>query len=227
MRSTRRRRRYLPSGFPTIYDGVNLWVSDTETGESRPVCKAGPCWRGSWSPSGRELAYYSNESGAPALWIYDVVSRGARRIGPAVVKVKISPGDAAVWSHDGGTIYAQVPPPVQVPAPATGEGSKPSPTPVATAERAAVTVFRTRMPKTTAPHGSGAGSGTGSGDELNAFTRKENEGSFVAIDVASGSAHVVIPYDAVPPPSAIRLAGCPRGSRGPPGWRRSASVDRS
>ena len=188
--------RFLPGGFPTIYDGVNLWVSDTETGESHSVCKAGPCWRGSWSPSSRQLAYYSNESGAPALWIYDVASRGARRIGPAVVKVKIVRGDAAVWSRDGRTIYAQVPPP------ARSEAGKPSPQPVAAASRPSVAVLRTRAQKSAAPRGHAEGDG----EEINAFIRGENEGSFVAIDVASGSERVVIPYDAVPPPSAIRLS---------------------
>src|SRR5258706_3774568 len=188
--------RFLPNGFPPFYDGVNLWVSDTETGESHPVCKAGPCWRGSWSPSSRELAYYSNEGGAPALWIYDVASRGTRHVGPAVVKVKLVRGDAAVWSLDGRTLYAQIPPPAR-----SGAG-KPSPQPVAAAAGPSVTVLRTHVPKSAAPHGHGEGDG----EELNAFIRGENEGSFLAIDVASGSARVVIPYDAVPPPSAIRLS---------------------
>src|SRR5258708_19799185 len=52
---------YLPSGFVSIFAGVNLWVSSVETGEARPVCKTGPCWRRSRSPSRPPLSPYSHQ----------------------------------------------------------------------------------------------------------------------------------------------------------------------
>src|SRR5258708_370352 len=81
---------YLPSGFISIFAGVNLWVSSVETGEARPVCQIGPCLRGSWSPSSRPLAFYSHRKGAPPLLGYDLASRSPHHPGPGVVPVRLS-----------------------------------------------------------------------------------------------------------------------------------------
>src|SRR5689334_411649 len=64
----------LPDGFPTVLFGFNLSLGNIDTGESRALCAKGPCWRGSFSPDNRQLAYYSYEDGAPSVWVYDIAS---------------------------------------------------------------------------------------------------------------------------------------------------------
>jgi dipeptidyl aminopeptidase/acylaminoacyl peptidase len=92
----------LPNGFPAVYFGVNLALGGIEGGEPRAICAKGPCWRGSFSPDSRQLAYYSNEDRSPTVWIYDVLSGAKRRL--ADIRPRLS-SDRALWSPDGKTLY--------------------------------------------------------------------------------------------------------------------------
>lgn len=115
----------LPNGFPPVYFGVNLFLGNIEGGEPRAICSKGPCWRGSFSPDSRQLAYYSNEDGTPSVWVYDVSSGAKRRL--ADVRPRMT-SDRAVWSADGKTLYVM--------------GTRPS-RQQATVKSEAVKVFRT------------------------------------------------------------------------------------
>jgi dipeptidyl aminopeptidase/acylaminoacyl peptidase len=185
--------RYLPSGFMPRFAGLNLWVSTIETGEARPVCKAGPCWRGSWSPSSRQLAFYSNEEGAPALWVYDLASGSAHPLGPAVVALRPS-ADRPIWSPDGRTIYVLLPPPGK-PA-----GKQPASPVAAVAGQPTVTVSRTRA--ASAPASSAKAPDA---DDVNKETR-EHVATMAAIDVATGKTRSLVSYDAEPGPYFMRLS---------------------
>jgi len=180
---------YLPNGFVSIFAGVNLWVSNVETGESRPICKTGPCWRGSWSPSSRQLAFYSNEEGAPALWVYDLVSGSARHLGPPVVEVRLG-SDRPIWSPDGRTIYVMLPAPRKRPA-------EKQATVAAAAAQPGVAYSRTRA--------ASAPSSPLVSDPLNSKIR-EHVASLAAIDVATGKTRTLVSYDAEPPPYFMRLS---------------------
>jgi dipeptidyl aminopeptidase/acylaminoacyl peptidase len=185
---------YLPSGFMPSFAGVGLWVSSVETGEARPVCKTGPCWRGSWSPSSRQLAFYSDEEGAPALWLYDLASGSAHHLGPAVVGLRLT-SDRPIWSPDGKTIYVLLPPPAQNPD--KKQAASPA---AAVAGQPTVTVSRTRAASAPATPATAPDA-----DELNKEIR-EHVVSLAAIDVATGQTRSLVPYDAEPPPYFMRLS---------------------
>lgn len=185
---------YLPSGFVSIFAGVNLWVSSVETGEARPVCKTGPCWRGSWSPSSRQLAYYSNEEGAPALWVYDLASGSAHHLGPPVVALRLA-SDRPIWSPDGRTIYVLLPPPPVKPA-----GKQPAAPVAAVAGQPTVTVSRSRAASAPASPAKAPDD-----DDFNKKAR-EHVVTLAAIDVATGKTRSLVSYDAEPPPYYMRLS---------------------
>lgn len=187
---------YLPNGFVSEFAGVNLWVSSVETGEARPVCKAGPCWRGSWSPSSRQLAFYSNEDGAPALWVYDLASGSAHHLGPAVVALKLK-SDRPIWSPDGRTIYVLLPPP---PPSAKPAGKQPAAPAAAVAGQPTVTVSRT--------HSASAPASPAKALDDDQFNKKARElaVTLAAIDVATGKTRSLISHDAEPPPYMMRLS---------------------
>ncbi len=184
--------RFLPNGVPAFFAGLNLWVTDTRSGESRPVCPASRCWHGAWSPDSRQLAFYSDQGGELGVWIYDVASRSSRRAGTARVKVKLWPGDEPLWSTDGKTLYVQLPPPAR---PRKAPAASTSP-----ASAAHVTVYRTRKQEN---------SPEAAGEELaahNAFSMGENNASLAAIDVASGAVRVIVPWDAPEHPNNMRFS---------------------
>jgi dipeptidyl aminopeptidase/acylaminoacyl peptidase len=64
----------------------DVYISDTRSGESRNLSAGvGNSWYPAWSPDGRLLAFYSDRSGDPALWIWDRESDALRRASPATV----------------------------------------------------------------------------------------------------------------------------------------------
>jgi dipeptidyl aminopeptidase/acylaminoacyl peptidase len=187
---------YLPNGFVSIFAGMNLWVSNIETGEARPICKTGPCWRGSWSPSSRQLAFYSN--GAPALWVYDLATGAARHLGPPVVAVRLA-SDRPIWSPDGRTIYVLLPAPGKKPLEKQPAAVAPA------AEQPGVTVSRTHVASAPASPAKPLVD-----DSLNKELR-ELVATLAAIDVATGETRSLVSHDAEPPPYFMRLS--PDGRR--------------
>lgn len=168
----------LPNGFPPVYFGLNLSLGNIDGGEPRAICAKGPCWRGSFSPDSRQLAYYSNEDGTPSVWVYDIASGAKRRL--ADIRPMLT-SDRALWSADGKTLYVK--------------GRRPgAATPAAPARdvRPRVAVFRTHD---TAPQ-----------EDLNAYLIDREASPIIAIDVASGASRVVVAHDAEVRPNAMRLS---------------------
>jgi len=78
--SAQKAGRFLPNGTPTDAVGANIEIVPTLGGPSSVVCgKVANCWRPSWAPDSRALAFYSDQGGIPQLWIYDVEQGKARR----------------------------------------------------------------------------------------------------------------------------------------------------
>jgi hypothetical protein len=88
--------RFLPSGAPSSAEGMRLQVAEVKQGATRQVCgEAANCWRGSFSPDSRLLAFYSDQDGEVGLWVYDLSSASSRRVGKVRIKAKLWPGDEA------------------------------------------------------------------------------------------------------------------------------------
>src|SRR5207249_2738862 len=144
----------------------------------KAVCDASvACWRGSWSPDGKTLAYYSDEGGQLGVWLYDVATGTKRRAADTRIKVKLWPGDEAAWAPDGKTLYIQLPPPG--PVEQSPKNVPPPSTPLAA--NASVTVYRTR-----AASGSAGAEAPSDTATMDAFFLKENNASLAAVNLESG-----------------------------------------
>jgi len=190
----------MPSGLPRPALDGRIFLTDTTTGEHWRV---GPeneaCWRPSLSPDGRQVSFYSGANGSANLWIYDVTSRTSRQLGRAVIQARTWAGDEPVWSRDGQEIFVPLAPPK------TGTPENVTAPSVPIPSMPAVTVYVA---------GGEIGSNTkqvslGERD-TNAFFLQENKAALVAVNAASGEIRVVVPEDATPTPSLLRLSATGR-----------------
>jgi dipeptidyl aminopeptidase/acylaminoacyl peptidase len=198
--------RFLPGGTPPEMVGLRVFMVSTRGGQARGMCpEKANCWRTSPSPDGRQVAFFSDAGGAPQLWVYDVAKGRSRRVSEAPIKVKHWPGDEAEWSADGRELFVPLRPPEQAspgaplaPAAAPAAAGAASEAPL---ERPAVTVYSTGLEPTAAPGGD-----TSTPDYLMAHFIRENNAALAAIEVATGKVRVVVPADAEPRPSCLRLS---------------------
>jgi len=89
------------TGAPAGLEGAQLWVASTRTGELRKISGGrGATWGPAWSPSGDELAYYSDRTGEPLLWIWNRRSGKTRKASEIVVRPLFS-WELPLWLPDG------------------------------------------------------------------------------------------------------------------------------
>lgn len=182
--------RFLPNGMPAYLTGIRLFVVDTRGGESKPLCgEPSSCWRPSWSPDDRQLAYYSDAGGEIGVWLYDVTTQKSHRLGTTRIKAKLWPNDIARWSPNGKTLYVPTPPPRQQQQTMTKPRNA----------QAGVTVYRTR-----AAAAEGGADGSGGVEAINQHALRENDGEITAIDLAGAAARVVVANDQHP--NVMRLS---------------------
>src|SRR5262245_959988 len=78
---------YLPNGMPSKMVGNQLYLTHVATGQTRQI---GPTnhnsWRPSWSPSSKEVAFFSDAGGSPQLWVYDCLQHKAWKVSEASLK---------------------------------------------------------------------------------------------------------------------------------------------
>lgn len=70
-------------GIPTYAKGLELYLVDTSTGESRDITKGmGDNWSPAWSPDGCYLSFLSDRDGAgkPRLWLWEKHARRLREV---------------------------------------------------------------------------------------------------------------------------------------------------
>lgn len=195
--------RFLPTGTPPGSVGLRLYVVPTRGGEARSACpEKGNCWRPSFSPDGRKLAFYSDAGGLPQLWVYDVDKSEARRVSDLKIKAKHWPGDEAEWSLDGSEVFVPLAPGALLlageskAAPTGATAPSPSGTP---SNGPTVTVYKAGTEL--APE-----TGTDSPDALQALLISENNATLAAINIATGKVRVIVPDVSEPRPSSMRLS---------------------
>jgi dipeptidyl aminopeptidase/acylaminoacyl peptidase len=195
-----RSERFQPNGTPSSLVGAKVQLTDRQTGRSSTVCPGGNCWGPSLSPNATQLAFYSDRDGPPQLWLHDIVRGSTRKLSPARIKAKLWSGDEAEWSSDGTKIFVPT-------APDSGPGAW-LPTPKAAPDAATSKALGVRVLRA----GSEAvkPSGPTRAPPRQDFFYRENNAALSIVDVRSGEVRVIVPAEASPRPSVLRLSGSGR-----------------
>ena len=110
-RQTDRDERYIlftRSGTPTFALGCNIWIINTRTQEARNLTEGqGNNWGPSWSPNGTQLAFYSDRTGKPQLWIWNK-SEGSLRSPSEAAVHQSTFFDIPVWTPDSTRIVIKL-----------------------------------------------------------------------------------------------------------------------
>jgi dipeptidyl aminopeptidase/acylaminoacyl peptidase len=186
--------RYTPGGTPFSSLGAKVYVTEASSGKTVEICPGGNCWRPAWSPDGTRLAFYSDSGGTPQVWLWDQSTRKSRRLSPETIKAKLWAGDEPQWSPSGDLVYVPLAPTGEYRVPTLPAVTKPS------GDSAAVTVLRSGPEARDNPAEPAANA------PLIAHLLRENLASLAAVDVRTGRATVLVPADATPKPSVVRVS---------------------
>lgn len=110
-RQTDRHEKYIlftPRGTPSFALGCNIWIINTRTQEARNLTEGqGNNWAPSWSPNGTQLAFYSDRTGKPQLWIWNKSDGSLRSPAEAAVH-QTTYFDTPVWTPDSSRIVVKL-----------------------------------------------------------------------------------------------------------------------
>lgn len=194
--------RFRPDGTPNSRVGLKVYVASFGS-EGRVACELdGDIWAPSWSPDSKRLALYSNAAGAVQLWLHDVSNGVCRKVSDAAIKTKHWEGDEPVWSRDGASVYVPLRPATQQAPVDPRRQEKPPATDLA--HTASLYSFRTDGESRSGQ--SDASKASGATSPMASHFIWENNADLARIDVGSGTARILVPHDAVPRPSVLRLS---------------------
>ncbi|MBI3297915.1 MAG: prolyl oligopeptidase family serine peptidase [Elusimicrobia bacterium] len=196
--------RFLPNGTPSGLAGTRIKIADRNGSPAVDPCPSqGTCWRPSWSPDGKQLAYYSDADGAPRLWVFD--GERPRRVADAPMRGHHWIGDAPLWTPDGRGLI--------VPLRPEGADSK--------AEKAAAPGPEPREYRSPGPKPGG-----NAGKAASDFYAKENLSALGLVDPENGVVRIVVSSGAEPSPSVARLSPSGRWLSYLSVYRREKPTDR-
>ncbi|RKU14145.1 hypothetical protein C6503_15415, partial [Candidatus Poribacteria bacterium] len=70
---------FLPTGALKNHYNSEIWVTHISTRESHILTSdVGGNWAPQWSPDGRYVAFYSDRTGTPQLWVWDRIENKQR-----------------------------------------------------------------------------------------------------------------------------------------------------
>jgi dipeptidyl aminopeptidase/acylaminoacyl peptidase len=173
-------------GVPASALGTDICLTDLRSGISRSLTNGKDNnWAPSWAPDGKRIAFYSDRSGSPNLWLYDAGTGESRQVSSVIVRP--SSNDVPKWADNGTKILTKILP--------EGESLRqafallmPSPNEVSRLTKhpdSTATVYRADTPRAqTGTHPSA------SGITQNVFTRS-NRADLAFVDVQTGTTEIV------------------------------------
>lgn len=101
--------RYTPTGVPGASRGCDIWMTNTETGETENLTegKGTSSWAPVWSPDGKSLAFYSDRSGIANLWVWERATRKMRQVSNAIVR-PYTTLQVVRWTPDSKRILTRI-----------------------------------------------------------------------------------------------------------------------
>jgi len=102
--------RFSRTGVPYLYWGCDVWITNTQSGESKNLTEyKGTSWAPRWSPDSSLLAFYSDRNGIAQLWTWEKRSGKLGRVSAAVVRPWYL--ETVAWTPDSKSIITKVLPP--------------------------------------------------------------------------------------------------------------------
>lgn len=189
--------RFLPNGTPVSAVGARIHLSNAN-GQGRtdqPICGGrGNQWNPAWSPDGRTLAFYSDETGTPRLWLYGVTDKDCRQIGEGTIRASLFMGFQPHWSPDSRTVYVPLrpDPPLEV-------SDADVPNVIDVGARTEPLIFRSGDEAVSAGEPPRPPDFTG-------FLLANNNASLAAVAVETGETKVLVDARAEPRPSILKVS---------------------
>ena len=107
---------YSQTGVMYEMERGTVWIANAQTGESRNLTPGwGSSWAPRWSPDGKRLAFFSDKTGSPRLYIWDRAADEMRAVDSKPVRTLFG-FEVPKWTPDGRHIlfktvsFEEVPP---------------------------------------------------------------------------------------------------------------------
>lgn len=106
----RQTRWFAPTGFPFAEGNARMQAALTNTRTAQVIRLGGDkgaSWGAVWSPDGQRVAFYSDDSGEAALWIWDRATGKAERF-PGVIARPLFGFELVRWSADSQRLLCKI-----------------------------------------------------------------------------------------------------------------------
>lgn len=195
------------NGTPNNAVGLRIHLVDLRSRQTTRLCEGvlgrGDSWRPSWAPDGSRLAFYSNASGRPRLWLYESDTRTCRMAADVDIAAHLWGGDEPQWDGPRRLIV-----PARMEQPANETEPR---------DRSGAPTVRVYFG---ASEATGRTDSQGTRDSSQRQREFENNSAIISVDLVTGTTHTLVDVGSSPRPNVARVS--PTG-----GWISYLSVPRS